>query len=428
MSNYNYYNNGMVDKTIWTNLLRIGTKIHRSEQNRIFLLKCQNEKVLPGFTFLPKPVIIAAKLTPARIRELRWEKVGTSIRDSESRKLYKPNMPVRPICSTVNSLCSGAEKFILRILKPLEKTFEYTINSTKQFRTHFLETRQNFDPSEMEIICIDCVSLYTSVNVELVIEEITKEIFKTPENFFNYVSEELTNSGKTIKIPTESIFKNFLFQILLKYNKFSTVVGHFQQKNGLSMGSSVSPILANFYVNLMEKNIIKNEIQNGTITSYCRYVDDIYCVIQKDSKQRVLDTMNKFDPNFLKFTCENMTNNHLPYLDTQIYLDTKDVPQIKKYRKKTASDVIINFRTSICARKYKVSTLQGDIYRCHYTCTKTEDRDIALKELTELYVRNEYPRKLIENKIQEIRNRNFERGRGLNIKNYVKSHLNYFTP
>jgi len=57
MSNYNYYNlkeltdlyvrneypNGMVDKTIWTNLLRIGTKIHRSEQNRIFLLKCQNK-------------------------------------------------------------------------------------------------------------------------------------------------------------------------------------------------------------------------------------------------------------------------------------------------------------------------------------------------------------------------------------------------
>ena len=62
---------------------------------------------------------------------------------------------------------------------------------------------------------------------------------------------------------------------------------------------------------------------------------------------------------------------------------------------------------SICARKYKLSTLQGDIYRCHYTCTTFEDRDRALKELTELYVRNEYPRKLIETKIQEIRDRNF---------------------
>ena len=54
-----------------------------------------------------------------------------------------------------------------------------------------------------------------------------------------------------------------------------------------------------FYVNLMEKNIIKNEIQNGAITSYCRYVDDIFCVIRKDSKQRVLDTINNFDPNYL---------------------------------------------------------------------------------------------------------------------------------
>ena len=271
-----------------------------------------------------------------------------------------------------------------------------------------METRTKFNPMIHEIISIDCISLYTSVNVNRVIEEVIREIYKSPNTYFKYDPEEVTNLGGKPKVPLEQIFRNFLFQILLKFNYFTTVAGHYQQLNGLSMGSSLSPLLANFYVNLVEQKIIKKEIENGAIVAYCRYVDDGYCIIRKDSKNRILNTLNNFDPTFLQFTHENMTNNTLTYLDTKIYLNDNNIPEIKKYRKDTASEVVINFRESICAKKYKLSTLQGDIFRCHYTCSTETDREHALKELTELYVRNEYPRKLVENTIREIKGRNFE--------------------
>ena len=321
-------------------------------------------------------------------------------------KCHKPNLPLRPIVSSVDSACTGAEKYIQKVLKPLEKLCTFSISSTKEFKKYFIETRNNFNASTHEIITIDAQKLYTSVNLELVINEIIKEVYKCPNNFFNIDPNEKTNIGLGTKIPLKQIFRNFLFQILAKFNSFSTVAGYYQQINGLSMGSKISPLIANFYLNIMEQKVVKNEIQKGNISAYCRFVDDVYCVIRKDQKERILKSFNKFDPKFLTFTNEAMTNNSLTFLDTEIYIE-KNVPQIKKFRKETASDVIINYK-SICPKKYKIAALKGDVFRCHYTCSTESNLNNALNDLAELYVKNEYPRRLVDNTIREIKNKNFE--------------------
>ena len=102
-----------------------------------------------------------------------------------------------------------------------------------------------------------------------------------------------------------------------------------------------------------------------------------------------------------------MSNNKLNFLDTQVYISDKNIPEFRKYRKESASDVIINFKKSVTPRKYKISTLSGDIFRCNYTNTTPENREKVLNELTDLYIKNEYPRRLIENTIKEIKERNF---------------------
>ena len=53
-------------------------------------------------------------------------------------------------------------------------------------------------------------------------------------------------------------------------------------------------------------------------------------------------------------------------------------------------------------------SLKGDIFRCHYTCSTVENRDIALQNLSQLYMKNEYPRRLLEKTIREILNKNFQ--------------------
>ena len=335
-------------------------------------------------------------------------------------KCHKINFPLRPIVSSVDSACTGAEKYIQKILKPLENMCTYTVNSTKQFKNYFLETRANFDPSIHDIISIDAVKLYTSVNVELVITEIVKEIYKSPANFFKIDPTEKTNTGFSTKIPPELTFRNFLYDIIIKFNLFSTTGGFYQQTDGLSMGSKISPLIANFYLNIMEQKIIKQEIQKGNISAYCRFVDDVYCVIRKNQKRRILNSINKFDPKFLSFTHQVMNNNSLTFLDTEIYINEKNLPEIKKFRKETASNVIMNYN-SVSPKRYKLAALKGDVFRCHYTCSTEENLINALNDLTEQYVKNEYPRRLVNNTIREIKTKNFEKNGNQNTYQELKA-------
>ena len=116
-----------------------------------------------------------------------------------------------------------------------------------------------------------------------------------------------------------------------------------------------------------------------------------------------------------------MKNNSLTFLDTEIYINETSVPEIKKFRKQTASDVIMNYN-SITPKKYKLSTLKGDVFRCNYTCSTEENLNNSLNDLTEMYVKNEYPRRLVESTIREIKNKKFENSGNQN--NYAELKTN----
>ena len=136
------------------------------------------------------------------------------------------------------------------------------------------------------------------------------------------------------------------------------------------MGNSLSPILANIYCHLMEKDVIAPKYGNDVVF-YCRYVDDVMAIIKTNALNKIFHEMNNFDNN-LKFTLETM-NPTLPFLDTEIYLDTNNELQHKFYRKKVASTKLHNYKTAVIPWKYLNSTLCGEIYRRHNTCTNDTD-------------------------------------------------------
>ena len=78
------------------------------------------------------------------------------------------------------------------------------------------------------------------------------------------------------------------------------------------MGGKLSPAIANIFCHMFEMQIIEDEINNGTILAYHRYVDDIFVVLKKGKKLGLLDKLNNFDRN-LKFTIENSENNRLNF-------------------------------------------------------------------------------------------------------------------
>ena len=110
-------------------------------------------------------------------------------------------------------------------------------------------------------------------------------------------------------------------------------------------------------------------------------------------------------------TVEKSVNNELNFLDTTVYLDDQDILQLKLFIKPRASDVKMNFRESVAPLKYKISCLITDLHRCRNTCTTDHDLDSALKTIETIYLKNGYPRTMIQQKTKELRERNFNPSR-----------------
>ena len=136
-------------------------------------------------------------------------------------KLHKKNAPLRPIVSSLNSICSGAETFLHNLIKPIVKNCKFSIKSTKHFKNNFPKFSKKFNEINHEIISIDCVSLYTSVNITRVVDHILDIIYKKDENgafinidqfFPEFEKTEIIDgieNKKTIKPPPAYILKIF---------------------------------------------------------------------------------------------------------------------------------------------------------------------------------------------------------------------------
>ena len=75
------------------------------------------------------------------------------------------------------------------------------------------------------------------------------------------------------------------------------------QKDGVCMGSSIGPVLANIILTEFERVIVPELINDGVIKFYKRYVDDALVSIKPSDISTVLAKLNSFDPN-LTFTVE----------------------------------------------------------------------------------------------------------------------------
>ena len=79
-------------------------------------------------------------------------------------KVHKPGMPMRPIINSRFSITSGSEKYILKLIQPLIKKCEYSLNSTLAFNEKFkkiIPKSTNF----YVVVSFDATSLLTSIYV-----------------------------------------------------------------------------------------------------------------------------------------------------------------------------------------------------------------------------------------------------------------------
>ena len=309
-------------------------------------------------------------------------------------KVKKPGMPVRPIISSIFSITSGAEKFILKIVSPLLKKCTFSLKSTKQFTEKFVVVAPKFT-SFYEVCTFDAKSLFTSINVPRVVDHIIEQIYNDPSLYF-----EENNLGTVIP---QDILQNFILDVLLKFNSFEAHHGYFRQRFGLIMGGKLSCALSNIFLNIMETEIISKFQQEKIILFYGRYVDDILLIVRKRTKNKILAKMNEFD-NFLTFTVDEMSENSLKFLDTKVVISDNKL-ELKQYFKH--ENVVLNYKHAVAPTQYKNSCLIGEIYRAKNSTSNDDNLEVAFINLKNTFIKNSYPEKLIDSKINEIKNREF---------------------
>jgi hypothetical protein len=162
-------------------------------------------------------------------------------------------------------------------------------------------------------------SLSDSFDAVTNINNIPKHLFQEGYQFVSFDVESLFTNvllSRTVKIILDCIYKDELIATTLKKrtlkklildccNKttFSFNEQIYVQKDDVSMGSSLGPVLANIILTKFERLIVSELVADCTIKFYKRYVHDILVLIKPFNISAVLAKFNSFDPN-LNFTVD----------------------------------------------------------------------------------------------------------------------------
>ena len=280
------------------------------------------------------------------------------------------------IINTQNSPIYKIAKKISKELRPLIRSGKSYIKDTEQF----VDKIRNIKLEEDEImISFDISDMYPSLPKQDVITEVVRRI--NDENF-----KPSMNKKALIELVIISV----------EFISFSCNGQHFDQKDGLFIGSPTSPAFTELYIQRVEEIHVYRMIHTPRL--WLRKVDDTF-VITKYDKRETLDELNKFNCK-VQFTYESTTNNTLPVLDCLIKRDNEGRLQTKVYRKKTHTGQYLHY-TSNQPEHVKIGTIKTLVRRAKIVCSTEESLTDELDYIKKTMRLNGYPEKLITKTIKQ---------------------------
>ena len=109
------------------------------------------------------------------------------------------------------------------------------------------------------------------------------------------------------------------------------------------MGSSVSPIVVNFYMEAFEQSVLK-DYPDKAPKLWLRFVDDTFVVLDKSKVDPFFKFINSVDPN-IKFTQEECCDNKLAFLACLVHRKSNGSLSSTVYRKPTHTDHYLQFNS-----------------------------------------------------------------------------------
>ena len=293
-------------------------------------------------------------------------------------KIHKEGLPLRQIVSPIRSPTYRLAKSLARILTPLAgKTSSFVKNST-DFAKHI----RGIQLEEEDImISFDVVSLFTKVPVAGAIDAISALLDKG--NSFEDVTA----------IPARDICS--LTELCLRSTYFQFQDRFFEQVDGVAMGSLLSPVVANLYMEAFETKAL-----GLYSTSATKDVDQIRRRYVRSGEEELSAFHNHLNSinHSIQFTCEKESEGTLPFLDVKLKRMGEKV-STGVYRKPTHTNRYIYFSSHHHPR-IKIGVVQC-LKRRADTIYDEHSANREARMLQSAFEANGYPRRVIQRTLRQ---------------------------
>ena len=277
----------------------------------------------------------------------------------------------------------------------------YHVNNSKPFADEMKEMK--LEEGEC-ITSYDINALFTFIPIPSALDITKKKL-----------EQDAELSKRTI-MPADTILE--LLDFCFNNTNFVFQGTFYEQTRGAAMGSPISPIIANIFMEAFEHRAITTALHPPSV--WKRYVDDTFVLQHQTHQEEFLQHINTVDPS-IQFTVEEAKEDgSIPFLDTIVRPETDGTFTIGVYRKPTHTDLYLPWDNNhnIAAKYSVINTLT---HRAHAISSTPE---LAKKELQYLEIVRglcKYPQWAIKKIFNKHQNK--EKKQTPRTKHHTKCHI-----
>jgi len=193
------------------------------------------------------------------------------------------------------------------------------------------------------------------------------------------------------------VFIVALYKHVLTPTYFCANGQFYEQTDGVAMGSPLSPVIANFYMEDFDMKAIKKATHKPVY--WYRYVDNTF-VIWPHGQEKLTDFLNHLNGihNNIQFNMEIEEEGNLPFLDINVYRKVDCSLGHKVYQKPTHTNLYLHQKSHHHPAN-KHSVLSSLVHRAKTLCDQ-ENLAPELTFLTNVFKQNGYSHQQIQRAIE----------------------------
>ena len=272
-------------------------------------------------------------------------KPGRAYGTAKVHKEFETIPPLRPIVDTIGSTHYGVGKYLTKLLNPLtqnEHVLKDSFEAARRIRNGV--TEQMYEEGYV-LVSFDVKSLFTNVPLSKTLDVILDRVYNQ-------------------RLVTTKLKKRTLKKLILDTCTKTVFLANgkiLEQIDGVSMGASMGPVLANIIMTELERVVVDPMLEDGTLKFYGRYVDDTLLLVKPERVDEVLAKFNAYHRS-LQFTVDKFENEVPHFLDLELHRTG-----ISIYRKPTHTGQFTHYE-SFTKWGHRVAWIRSLVNRARNLC------------------------------------------------------------